>query len=203
MRVTSCCAARLASRARAARMMRATIDSATLMLVFSQCSSAGRTCESTADITSGLLRRSLVCPWNCGSCTKTLSTATRPSRMSSAVSVTPFGDRLCVSMKLRTALPSPARNPFSCVPPEAGRDAVDVAAHVLVGRLRPLQREVEAQAALVALLGDGERRLVHRPARPLLEDLLQVVGRAPRCAGRRPSRRVASSSNVIFTPLCR
>ena len=32
LRVTSACAARLASRARAARMMRATIDSATLML---------------------------------------------------------------------------------------------------------------------------------------------------------------------------
>ena len=32
LRVTSCCAARLASRARAARMMRATIDSATLLL---------------------------------------------------------------------------------------------------------------------------------------------------------------------------
>ena len=118
LRTTSCCAARLASRARAARMMRATIDSATLMLVFSQCSSAGRTCESTADSTSGLFRRSLVCPWNCGSCTKMLSTATSPSRMSSAVSVTPFGDRLCVSMKLRTALPRPARNPFSCVPPD-------------------------------------------------------------------------------------
>ena len=43
LRVTSCCAARLASRARAARMMRATIASATLMLWFSQCSSAGRT----------------------------------------------------------------------------------------------------------------------------------------------------------------
>ena len=38
--------------------------------------------------------------------------------MSSAVSVTPFGDRLCVSMKLRTALPRPARNPFSWVPPD-------------------------------------------------------------------------------------
>ena len=118
MRTTSCCAARLASRARADRMTRAMIDSATLMFVFSQCSSAGRTCESTADITSGLFSRSLVWPWNCGSCTNTLSTTTMPSRMSSAVSVTPFGERLCVSMKFRTALPRPARNPFSCVPPE-------------------------------------------------------------------------------------
>jgi len=38
--------------------------------------------------------------------------------MSSATSVTPFGERLWVSMKFRTALPIPARSPFSCVPPE-------------------------------------------------------------------------------------
>ena len=99
--------------------MRATIDSATLMLWFSQCSSAGRIAPSTADIISGLFSRSLVCPWNCGSAMKRLSTPVSPSRMSSAVSVTPFGVRLCVSMKLRTALPMPARRPFSCVPPEA------------------------------------------------------------------------------------
>ena len=42
------------------------------------------------------------------------------------------------------------------------RDAVDVAADVLVGRLRPLQREVEPDAVLVALAGDAERRVVHR-----------------------------------------
>ena len=41
----SCWAARLASRARADRITLAMIDSATLMFVFSQCSSAGRTCE--------------------------------------------------------------------------------------------------------------------------------------------------------------
>ena len=57
-------------------------------------------------------------PGTAAPATKTLSTPTSPSRMSSAVSVTPFGDRLCVSMKLRTALPRPARKPFSCVPPE-------------------------------------------------------------------------------------
>ncbi len=118
LRVTSCCAARLASRARAARMMRATTASATLMLWFIQCSSAGRTVESIAESSSGLFSRSLVWPWNCGSARNTLRTPVRPSRMSSAVSVTPFGDRLCVSMKFRTALPTPARRPFSCVPPD-------------------------------------------------------------------------------------
>ena len=84
----------------------------------SQCSSAGRTIESTMAVTSGLFRRSFVWPWNCGSLRKMLSTPTTPSRMSSAVSVTPFGERLCVSMKLRIALPTPARRPFSCVPPD-------------------------------------------------------------------------------------
>ena len=44
LRITSCCAARLASRARAASTARATICSATDCLLFSQCSSAGRTC---------------------------------------------------------------------------------------------------------------------------------------------------------------
>ncbi len=85
-----------------------------------------------------------------------------PSRMSSAVSVTPFGERLCVSMKLRIALPSPARRPFSCVPPDAGRNAVDVAAQVLVGRLGPLQDEIEPQPGLVVLARQRERRVVHR-----------------------------------------
>ena len=65
---------------------------------FSQCSSAGRTIESTIAVTSGLFSRSFVCPWNCGSLMNTLSTPIMPSRMSSAVSVTPLGERLCVSM---------------------------------------------------------------------------------------------------------
>ena len=118
LRETACWAARLAARARAARMIRATTASATLMLWFSQCSSAGRTSPSTTTISSGLLSRSLVCPWNCGSGTKRLRTPMIPSRMSSVVRVTPFGVSPCVSMKLRIALPMPALSPFSCVPPE-------------------------------------------------------------------------------------
>ncbi len=58
------------------------------------------------------------------------------------------------------------------------RDAVDVAPHVLVGRLRPLERQIEAETALVALLGDRERRFVHRHRRALGQNLLQVVGEA-------------------------
>ena len=61
-RVTCAEAARDASRARAARMMRATICSATVRLELSHCSSAGRTAPSTSDCTSGLFSRSLVCP---------------------------------------------------------------------------------------------------------------------------------------------
>ena len=53
---------RLASRARADRMMRATIASATLILLFNQCSRPGRTTPSTAETSSGLFRRSFVCP---------------------------------------------------------------------------------------------------------------------------------------------
>ena len=65
--------------------------------------------------------------------------------MSSAASVTPFGDRLCVSMKLRTALPMPARRPVLVRAARSGRDAVHVRPQVLVGRFRPLQHEVEPQ----------------------------------------------------------
>ena len=132
--------------------MRATIDSATLMFVFSQCSSAGRTCESTADITSGLLRRSFVCPWNCGSCRNTLSTRDEPfadvlgrqrhALRRQVVRLDEVADRLAEA-GAEAVLVRAARS---------GRDAVDVAAHVLVGRLRPLQHEVEPDAALVALL---------------------------------------------------
>ena len=109
--------------------------------------------------TSGLLSRSFVCPWNCGSGMNTLSTPTSPSRMSSAVSVTPFGVSVCVSMKFRTALTRPPRKPVLVRPARAGRDAVDVAADVLVGRLGPLQRQVEAQA--VVSRASDERPLVH------------------------------------------
>ncbi len=63
----TCCAARLASRARAARTMRPTICSASVGFSFSHFSSAGRTAPSTCAATSGLFRRSFVWPWNCGS----------------------------------------------------------------------------------------------------------------------------------------
>ena len=172
-------------------------------LLFSQCSSAGRTKPSTALVTSGLFRRSLVCPWNCGSSMKIESTPVMPSRMSSAVSVTPFGDRLCVSMKLRTALPRPARRPFSCVPPEAGGNAVDVAAQVLVGGLGPLQHELERGPPFS--LRQRERRLVHRLRVAAPRGSSSGSRRCPRRAGTPVLRlrRSASSSNVTLTPLCR
>ena len=74
------------------------------------------------------------------------ATPVSPSRMSSAASVTPFGDRLCVSMKLRTALPMPGAQAVFVRAAGAGRDAVDVRPDVLVGRLGPLQHEIEPQA---------------------------------------------------------
>ena len=58
-----------------------------------------------------------------------------------------------------------------------GRDPVDVAAHVLVGRLRPLEREIEPQAALVAVLEQRERRVVHRRRGSLAQDRLQIIGK--------------------------
>ena len=124
-------------------MMRATIDSATLMFVFSQCSSAGRTCESTADITSGLLRRSLVCPWNCGSCDE------HAEHADEAFADVFGGERDALRRQVvrldevAHGLAEAGAEAVLVRAAGAGRDAVDVAAHVLVGRLRPLQRQVE------------------------------------------------------------
>ena len=53
----------------------------------------GRTAPSTCACASGLPSRSLVWPWNCGSCMYIDRMPTTPSRMSSAVSVTPLGAR--------------------------------------------------------------------------------------------------------------
>ena len=92
--------------------------------------------------------------------------------MSSAVSVTPLGDRLCVSMKLRTALPMPARRPFSCVPPEP------------VGMPFTYERMCSSVASVHCstqvdpqpfVLVQRERRLVHRLRAALRDDRLQVV----------------------------
>ena len=174
LRATSCCAARLASRARAARMMRATIDSATLMLVFSQCSSAGRTCASTADITSGLFSRSFVWPWNCGSSTNTLSTPTMSFADVLGRERDAFRREVVRVDEVANGLAESGAEPVLVRAAGSGRDAVDVAAQVLVGRLGPLQREIEAHAALV-VLATAERRLVDRNGVPLGEDLLQVV----------------------------
>ena len=67
----------------------------------------------------------------------------------------------------------PARSPFSCVPPDPVGNAVDVAAHVLVGGFGPLQHEVEPRTALAL---EHERRLVHRLGAAFGDDLLDEVG---------------------------
>ena len=97
-RLISVAASRDASRARAAITIRDTILSDADMFELSQPSRAGRTKLSTPAVSSGLLSFSLVCPWNIGSRTKTLRMPTIPSRMSSAVMVTPLSGTSCVSM---------------------------------------------------------------------------------------------------------
>ena len=98
LRVTSADAARDASLARAARMMRATTASAMVLFSFRYCSSAGRMRPSIMLAASALLRRSLVWPWNCGLVRYRDRIAQMPSRMSSAESVTPLGVSSCVEM---------------------------------------------------------------------------------------------------------
>ena len=78
-------------------------------------------------------------------------------------------------MKLRIALPMPLRRPFSCVPPESRGDAVDVASHVLVGRLRPAHHEVELEAGLVVFAREAERLLMDGVGLPFDQNLAEVV----------------------------
>ena len=68
LRDTACEAAREASRALAARMMRSTMVVPAVRFWCRKFSSAGRMALSTSACASGLPSRSLVCPWNCGSC---------------------------------------------------------------------------------------------------------------------------------------
>ena len=90
LRLTSLTASRDASRALADNTIRPTMASAAEVLLFSQVSRAGRTNDSTTAVSSGLLSRSLVCPWNIGSRTNTLRMPTIPSRTSSAVISSPL-----------------------------------------------------------------------------------------------------------------
>ena len=60
----------------------------------------------------------------------------------------------------------------------AGGDAVDVAADVLVGRLGPLQRELDADVAVAPVAGQRERRLVDGALLALDDQPVQVGGDA-------------------------
>ena len=70
--------------------------------------------------TAGVPSTSLVCPSNCGSGSRTVSTAVRPAITSSfssfSVLVT-FRRRAFSSTWVCTTLYSPASNPWVCVPP--------------------------------------------------------------------------------------
>ena len=177
LRATSCCAARLASRARAARMMRATMDSAMLVLVFEPVFE--RRTHLRVDgghhfrIVQSILRLALklrLLHEDAEHRDKALANVLGGQRDTLRRQVVRFDevpDRLA-KPRAKAVLVSAARS---------RRNTVDVAANVLVGRLRPLQRDVEPQAVLVALFRNGKRRLMNRDCRALGEDLLEVVGK--------------------------
>ena len=93
-RCTCWAAAREALRARDASTARAASASPAVRLALSAFSRALRTIASMTGVTSALLSRSFVCPWNCGWGILIARSATIPSRTSSAVSATPRGTRL-------------------------------------------------------------------------------------------------------------
>src|SRR3546814_3227053 len=59
------------------------------------------------------LKRSLVCPANCGSCILTLSTYAQPFQTSSGASFMPRGSRLRNSQNSRIASVKPVRRPLT------------------------------------------------------------------------------------------
>lgn len=77
------------------------------------------TTESTMRRTAGVPRISFVCPSNCGSGSRTVSTAVRPASTSSFSSLSwpTLSLRAFASTWVRTALTSPASKPAWCVPP--------------------------------------------------------------------------------------
>ena len=83
----------------------------------SQSSRVGRTKLETKRTASREFKRSLICPWNCGSSTLALSTKLARAKTSSGMSLTPLGSKACNSIKLLTAVNKPSRKPESCVPP--------------------------------------------------------------------------------------
>ena len=105
------------------------------------------------------MSRSFVWPWNCGSCDEHRQDAgqaladvfggERHALGRQVVRLDVVADRLAdagaQAVLVRAA--------------DAGRDAVDVAAKVLVGRLGPLQHELDLDAVFFL---ERERRFVHR-----------------------------------------
>ena len=149
LRVTSCCAARLASRARAARMIRPTIASATLRFSFSHSSSAGRTMESTADEHLGVVQPVLRLPLELRLLHEDAEHADQ------AFADVLRGDRHALRREVvrldvvAHRLAEPRAEAVLVRAARAGRDAVDVAPQELVGRLGPLQHELGAEAVLL------------------------------------------------------
>ncbi len=102
----------------------------------------------------------------------TLSTPVSPSRMSSAVERHALGRQVVRLDEVADRLADAAAQSAFVRAARSGRDAVDVGPDVLVGRLGPLQREVEPQPIV---FGQRERRFVDRLRAALFDDLLQVV----------------------------
>ena len=120
--------------------------------------------------------------------------------MSSAVIVTPFGERLCVSMKLRTALPMPARRPLSCVPPEpVGMPLTYDRTCSSVASVHCSTRSSRSPSSFVSVNGASCTGF----GAALGDDLLQVVDDAFAVLEDRASPSTPSSSKVTFSPLCR
>ena len=114
LRVTRC-AARVRSSAFA--IANCAIFSPASGCWFSHSANASLTTPETKAADSRDESFSLIWPANCGFCIRTESTNAACSQTSSGASFMPRGTRLRNSQNSRTASVTPARSPFTCVPP--------------------------------------------------------------------------------------
>ncbi len=106
------------SRAIACSIARSTIFLPSSGCWLSHSSKASCTHSSRSFEAWRVVSFSLVWPWNCVRTMRAESVKQARLQRSSAISLTPFGVRLRVSMKATSASKMPLRKPASCVPPE-------------------------------------------------------------------------------------
>ena len=197
-RVTACDAARLASRARAAKMMRATMPSATFLFSVSHFSSAMRTVP--LDVGGDLRVVELVF---CLPLKLRLRDVNRQDGDDALANVLggerdALGSEVVRLDEVAHRLDQPRAQPLLVRASRARRNAIDVGAHGLVGGFGPHQRQLDARLRFGEL---EDRADLH--ARAVADEFLQVVANAARVREGDLLHRSPESANTTSSPECR